>query len=243
LISGGPPPPDFRVTLRCLRRDLGLIWPLETRLEDLRGAHALLDAFLDHAPTLRGPGLWLACARPEQFRRFRSGQWRGVSLDEDPVLWLLCGGLRRQGDPDDAYTYCCGVQSAERLAPTDDDRLRAEKEGSFRRSLAFLASLREVMERGLVEARAHPGGEIPCLLSDGESEFGMSLWCYETDGLQELTCVLSLVSDEGVRLEKEQLDAAMSHFLEGRPAAELEFPWTAARPIDPAREYCFRRLI
>lgn len=231
------------MTLRCLRRDLGLIWPLETQLDELRGAHPLLDAFLDHAPALRGPGDWLACARPAHFRRFRSDQWRGVSLDEDADLWLLCGGLRRQGDSADAYSYCCTVNNGEGIGPTDDDRFRAEKEGTFRRNLIFLTSLRKVMEKGLAEARAHPGGEIPCLVSDGQSEFAMSLWCYETDGLQELTCVLSLVSNGGIRLHEEQLHATMSQFLEGRPAAELEFPWTAARPVDPASEYSFRRLI
>jgi len=243
-LSGAAPPwAEPRVTLRCLRHDLKLLWPLEAPLEDLRGSHDLLDAFLDHAPTLRGAGPWLACARPLLYRRFRKEQWRGVSLDEDPALWLLCGGLRRQGDDDDAYEYCCAEHNAGAIGPSDDDRTRVKREEPFRRNLTFIRSARDVMAHGLAEARAHPGGEVPCVLSDGQSTFATSLWCFKLDELEELTCVLDLVGHPGVRMQTQQLEAVMAQFLEGRPASELEYPWTAPRPIDRSRENCFRRLI
>jgi hypothetical protein len=241
-LTEGGVPLDVRVTLRCLRRDLGIAWPLGSPLESLRGSHDLLDGFLDSAPRLVGPGEWLACARPALYRKFRVDQWRGVSSDEAPALWLLCGGLRRQGDSSDAYMFCCAETTATGIAPTDTDRERQGVEEPFRANRNLLESARLAMTTGLAEARAHEGGEVPVAFSDGVAEYRASLWCFRVDSLEELTCVVSVVAATGERLSPGQLEAVMALFLEGRPASELEFPWSAPRVVDPAAEYSFRRL-
>jgi hypothetical protein len=237
-------PIDARVTLRCLREDLHIAWPLATDIQDLIGRHDLLDQFLQEVPELRGPGLWLACARPELLRRFRHGQWRGVSWEDGPRVWLVCGGLRRQGDSDDAYTYCCQQNSAVGLKPTAEDQDRLDAERPFRAMRSFLKSARQAMSEGLAEARLNPDSEIAKTATDGTNRYQFSLWCTKVDPLVELTCIVTLCSASGlVRLTQEQLEMLTSFFLEGRPAGELEFPWPPPRAIHPTDEYCFRRLV
>jgi hypothetical protein len=164
------PPHRTRVTLRCLGEDLKIgLPPVEVDLGSLD--HPLLGEARRVAPsTPRGQKRIISIERPLVYR-LRHGRWRGATwLETDAArFWLCAGALREEGSGEDAYEIFAGLHHAERLLPTDDDRLRDELERNARviddasdgiRSIlarAFEQRDRDITARfgGLVEARLH----------------------------------------------------------------------------------------
>lgn len=112
-----------RVTIRCLRDDLGLELP--TVDVDLGGLdHPLLAEARRVAPTAPiGQKRILAIAHPLVYR-LRHGRWRGVTWHESEAarFWLLAGAQREAGTREDAYEVFVALQEAGQLLPADDDR-------------------------------------------------------------------------------------------------------------------------
>ncbi len=176
--------------------------------------------------------------------KVRREQVRGIGWEDGPRVWLLCGGLRREGDQDDVHKSCCAVYAKSGIGPTERDLTRLAAEAPYRRAYKFTRTTAQVMERGLAAARSAPETEVIYETTDGEQKHRFSLWCSREGTLEELTCVVRLsdpIAD--VRLAPQQLEVLISRFLEGDSEAALEFPWRAPRQIDPQLDYCFRRLI
>ncbi len=112
-----------RVTIRCLRDDLGLELP--TVDVDLGGLdHPLLAEARRVAPTAPiGQKRILAIAHPLVYR-LRHGRWRGATWHESEAarFWLLAGAQREAGTREDAYEVFVALQEAGQLLPADDDR-------------------------------------------------------------------------------------------------------------------------
>lgn len=159
-----------RVTLRCVREDLGLaLPPIEVDLARLD--HPLVAEARRIAPTApRGQKRILAIESPLVYRTCH-GRWRGATwLETDAArFWLCAGALRDAGSGDDAYEAFTALHAAGRLLPDADDELRDALERNARiiddATAAILASLddalttrgRDVPVRfgGLVDARLH----------------------------------------------------------------------------------------
>src|SRR5919108_972390 len=111
-----------RVTLRCVREDLGLdIPPVEIDLGTLD--HPLVAEACRVAPTApRGQKRILAIEHPLIYR-LRHGRWRGATwleIDEGR-FWLCAAAQRAAGSADDAYEHFLALHDAGQLLPDDDD--------------------------------------------------------------------------------------------------------------------------
>lgn len=156
------------MTWRCWTDDFRQARGALPRAEILASAHVVLREFL----TSRGQvpegteGPVRALGSP--FKKIKAGRERGVTLYEpnpqgkafhDPdlrfpgVVWLLAYGVRKEGDPDDAYRDFERL-GADAMRPTTSDYallwedLRLEAEMALRRELEDgLRDLRELARR------------------------------------------------------------------------------------------------
>jgi hypothetical protein len=151
----------IRVTLRCLRDDLGLqLPPVEVDLGSLD--HPLLDEARRVAPTApTGQKRILSIARPLVYR-LRHGRWRGASwLEHDAArFWLCAGAQREQGSRDDPYELFATLHHAGRLLPDDDDRQR----DALERDARIVDAAADSLEDALAGASSHPGQDVPLRL-------------------------------------------------------------------------------
>lgn len=162
-----------RVTLRCVREDLGPdLPPVEVDLGSLD--HPLVAEARRIAPAApRGQKRILAIAHPLVYR-IRHARWRGATwLETDEGrFWLCAGAQREEGSGDDAYEHFATLHEAGRLLPNDDDRVRDGLERNARIIDAAAETIPEVLasaltRRGrdvtfrigdLVDARLHATG-------------------------------------------------------------------------------------
>lgn len=139
-----------RVTLRCVREDLGLDLPtVEVDLGSLD--HPLVAEARRITPsTPRGQKRILSIEYPLVYR-IRQGRWRGSTWLETDAgrLWLCAGALREEGSGDDAYEHFAALHQAGRLLPDDDDRLRDALERNARIVDAAIATIPGVVTGAL----------------------------------------------------------------------------------------------
>lgn len=143
-------PRRTRVTLRCVREDLGLdLPPVEV---DLGGVdHPLVAEARRLAPTApRGQKRILSIEHPLVYR-LRHGRWRGATWLETDAgrFWLCAGALRDEGSGDDAYEVFAGLHAAGRLLPDADDELRDALERNARIIDDATAAIREALDDAL----------------------------------------------------------------------------------------------
>jgi hypothetical protein len=159
-----------RVTLRCVREDLGLdLPPVEVDLGGLD--HPLVAEARRIAPAApRGQKRILSIEHPLVYR-IRHGRWRGATWLEAGAgrFWLCAGALRDEGSGDDAYEVFAALHAGGRLLPDADDELRDALERNARiiddATAAIPATLDEALAArgrdvavrfgGLVDARLH----------------------------------------------------------------------------------------
>ncbi len=131
-----------RVTLRCVRENLGLDLPtVEVDLGSLD--HPLVaEAHRITPSTPRGQKRILSIEHPLVYR-IRQGRWRGATWLETDAgrLWLCAGALREAGSGEDAYEHFAALHQAGRLLPDDDDRLRDALERNARIVDAAIATI------------------------------------------------------------------------------------------------------
>lgn len=122
-----------RVTLRCLREDLGLdVPPVEVDLGAID--HPVMTEARRLAPTApRGQKRILSIERPRVYR-LRHGRWRGATWLEAEAgrFWLCAAAQREASSRDDAYELFAALHAADRLLPDDGDRLRDALERNAR---------------------------------------------------------------------------------------------------------------
>jgi hypothetical protein len=145
-----------RVTLRCVREDLGLELP---RVEvDLGGLdHPLVAEARRIAPTApRGQKRILSIEHPLVYRT-RHGRWRGATWLEggQDRFWLCAGARREEGSGDDAYEHFAVLHAAGRLLP-DDDRLR----DALERNARIIDGAAAAIPGALADALARRGRDI-----------------------------------------------------------------------------------
>jgi hypothetical protein len=131
-----------RLTIRCLRDDLGLELPtVDVDLGTLD--HPLMDEARRVAPAApQGQKRILAIDHPLVYR-LRHGRWRGATwLEEDAArVWLLAGARREAGSRDDAYEVFVALHGAGQLLPDDEGRRRDTLERNARLRAAALLSI------------------------------------------------------------------------------------------------------
>ena len=146
-----------RVTLRCVREDLGLaLPPVEVDLGRLD--HPLVAEARRIAPTApRGQKRILSIERPLVYR-IRHGRWRGATwLESDEGrLWLCAGAQREEGSGEDAYEHFVALHAAGRLLPDDDDRLR----DALERNARIIDGAAAAIPGALADAFARRGRDI-----------------------------------------------------------------------------------
>jgi hypothetical protein len=171
-------PLRVRVTIRCVRDDLGLpLPPVEVSIASLE--HPLIAEVRRLAPSApRGQKRILAVG-PALVYRVRHGRWRGATWieREDRRFWLCAGARREEGSNEDAYEVFAALHRAGRLLPDDDDRLRDALERNARiiddAAHVIVPALADAFDHrdrdlavqlgGLVDARLHvaaPGDEV-----------------------------------------------------------------------------------
>lgn len=137
-----------RVTLRCLREDLGLdVPPVEIDIGAMN--HPLIAEARRVAPTApRGQKRVLSISQPLVYR-LRHGRWRGATWLETYAgrFWLCAAAQREAGSPDDAYEFFAALHAAGRLLPDNDDRLRDALERNARVIDAAAAEIPALLER------------------------------------------------------------------------------------------------
>jgi hypothetical protein len=147
-----------RVTLRCVREDLGLdLPPIEVDLGSLD--HPLVAETRRIAPSApRGQKRILAIDHPLVYR-LRHARWRGATwLETDEGrFWLCAGAQREEGSGDDAYEHFVALHHAGRLLPDDDDRLR----DALERNARIIDDATEAVPATLDEALAGRGRDVP----------------------------------------------------------------------------------
>lgn len=152
-----------RLTLRCVREDLGLnVPPIEVDLGNLD--HPLVAEARRIAPSApRGQKRILAIDHPLVYR-LRHARWRGAPWLETDAgrFWLCAGAQREDGSGDDAYEHLVALHDAEQLLPDDDDRLRDAVERNARIIDAATAAIPDA----LTEARTKPGRDVSVCFGD-----------------------------------------------------------------------------
>jgi hypothetical protein len=152
-----------RVTIRCVREDLGLDLPsVEVDLGSLD--HPLVAEARRVAPAApRGQKRILAIAQPLVYR-IRHGRWRGATwLETDERrFWLCAGALREEGSGEDAYEVFAALHETGRLLPDADDHLRDALERNARIIDAAAAAIPGV----LASALARPGRDVATVFGD-----------------------------------------------------------------------------
>lgn len=146
-----------RLTLRCVREDLGLEVPsVEADLGSLD--HPLVAEARRIAPSApRGQKRILAFDRPLAYR-LRHARWRGATWLETDAgrFWLCAGAQREEGSGDDAYEHFVALHDAGRLLPDDDDRLR----DALERNARIIDSAAAAIPDTLAKAIAKPGRDV-----------------------------------------------------------------------------------
>ena len=152
-----------RVTLRCVREDLGLdVPPVEVALGSLE--HPLVAEARRLAPSApRGQKRILAIEYPLVYR-IRHARWRGATWLEkgEGRFWLCAGALREQGSGDDAYEHFAALHQAGRLLPDADDQLR----DALERNARIIDAAATVIPRALTSALARPGRDVAIRFGD-----------------------------------------------------------------------------
>jgi hypothetical protein len=152
-----------RVTLRCLREDLGLgVPPVEVDIGTLD--HPLIaEARRIASEAPKGQKRVLSISYPLVYR-LRHGRWRGATwLEADESRFWLCGAAQREeGSRDDAFEVFAALHEAGRLLPDDDDRLRDALERNARILDAAAAEIPALLE----QASDKRGRDVPAQVGD-----------------------------------------------------------------------------
>lgn len=168
-----------RVTLRCVREDLGLeLPPVEVDLGGLD--HPLVAEARRVAPAApRGQKRILSIEHPLVYR-IRHSRWRGATWLEvsEARLWLCAGALREAGSSDDAYEVFTALHQSGRLLPEDDDHLRDLLE----RNVRIIDAATGLIPGALGDAFAGPGRDVKHRIGDlvdvrlHATEAGEEIW-------------------------------------------------------------------
>lgn len=146
-----------RVTLRCVREDLGLdVPPIEVDLGGLD--HALVVEARRLTPSApRGQKRILSIEHPLVYR-IRHARWRGATWPETDAnrFWLCAGAQREEGSGDDAYEHFAALHEAGRLLPGDDDDLR----DALERNVRIIDAATEAIPEALADALARRGRDV-----------------------------------------------------------------------------------
>lgn len=146
-----------RVTLRCVREDLGLVVPpVEVDLGNLD--HPLVaEARRLASSAPRGQKRILSIEHPLIYR-LRHGRWRGATWfeTEEARFWLCAGAHREEGSGEDAYERFAALHGAGRLLPDDDDRLR----DALERNARIIDAAHGAIPNALKEALARRGHDV-----------------------------------------------------------------------------------
>lgn len=146
-----------RVTLRCVREDLGIdLPPVEVDLGTLD--HPLVAEARRVAPSApRGQKRILSIDHPLVYR-IRHARWRGATwLETDEGrFWLCAGAQREEGSGDDAYEHFAALHEARRLLPEGDDQLR----DALERNARIIDSAAELVPEALARAAAARGRDV-----------------------------------------------------------------------------------
>jgi hypothetical protein len=152
-----------RVTLRCVREDLGLdVPPVEVDLGSLD--HPLIAEARRLAPSApRGQKRILAIEHPLVYR-VRHARWRGATWLEtaEGRFWLCAGALREEGAGDDAYEVFAALHQAGRLLPDADDQLR----DTLERNARIIDSAAAAIPDTLANALARSGRDVAIRFDD-----------------------------------------------------------------------------
>lgn len=151
-----------RVTIRCLRDDLGQsLPPADVDLGDVD--HVLMAECRRLAATAPDSQKRILSIPSPLVFRVAHGRWRGATwVEEDAkIMWLLAAELREEGSLDDAYVYFSGLLDAGTLLPSDDDRLRDRVEAGAR----FIDTARHDVASLLEEAASTPGAERDAIVA------------------------------------------------------------------------------
>lgn len=152
-----------RVTLRCVREDLGIdLPPVEVDLGTLD--HPLVAEARRLAPSApRGQKRILSIDRPLVYR-IRHARWRGATwLETDEGrFWLCASALREEGSGDDAYERFAALHDAGRLLPDDDDRLR----DALERNARIIDAASETVSGAVAGALRERGRDIAVRFGD-----------------------------------------------------------------------------
>ena len=152
-----------RVTLRCVREDLGVALPSVER--DLGALdHPLIVEARRVAPSApRGQKRILSIDSPLVYR-IRHGRWRGATwLETDEArLWLCAGALREEGPGEDAYQLFAALHKSGRLLPNDDDHLR----DTLERNARIIDDAAASIPRALAAAFAGRGRDVTTRIGD-----------------------------------------------------------------------------
>jgi hypothetical protein len=146
-----------RVTLRCVREDLGLdVPPVEVELGSLD--HVLVAEARRVAPSApRGQKRILSIEHPLVYR-IRHARWRGATWLETDAgrFWLCAGAQRDEGSGDDAYEHFAALHDAGRLLPDQDDQLR----DALERNARIIDAATEEIPTALADALARRGRDV-----------------------------------------------------------------------------------
>jgi hypothetical protein len=151
-----PPPPDLRVTRRCIVEDLGIkLGDATPPTDELAGVHPIVKAFRDRrSQSPIGQEVVTELTTRAVVYTLHSGRERGATwFDEgNGAVWLLASRFHRSGDKDDSYPYFRALDASERLFPTPDDFLALAE---FRAG-TFAQRLIEDAEGLIQSAKASP---------------------------------------------------------------------------------------
>jgi hypothetical protein len=215
---------DVRVTERCRREDLGVDpdQPLEGLAE-----HEIVKALChkhEHDPT--PPDTVGPVAGELSLGVLRYGHdHRGATWFDRPneaALWLCAYRFHRSGQDDDAFPYFEELRDADRIYPTNADRVRLFHDPAVR----LVDAIPTDAERLVQEASARAGTEVRGKLGP----LAVRLVVTEVDELRELHAAISMRGSDPdlLTLALVGLCPEPDELGDWRPVAELP-----TGPLDP----------
>lgn len=115
------------------------------------------------------------------------------------MVWLCAVRRREDGSDNDAFAWFAELQSAGRLLPTDDDRLRDQAEEALR----TYRPLRDGVFALVDLARQDPGTERSV---DLDGWLPGRVLVQASEGIEEIWCAISVRSVDGQHIRHEMRD-------------------------------------
>jgi hypothetical protein len=167
-------PQQARPTLRCLREDLGQPIPrADTPLDEV--PHPLLAKASERFADDSTPQERIASVDDHVGFKVKVQRWRGaVWVAEDAIPWLVAGGQREDGSPDDFYAALAARGKAARsqynaahtpplttdtctddLLPAAEDELRWKAEHAVRMERRLRVTVHSLLRESLLDGHEH----------------------------------------------------------------------------------------